>query len=264
MARIARLTSNFTRVGPEYRFGDQTDFHEIKQTFGFKTITIGSWVSASEQRIGANLIYDALADLAQILQVPPLVIGLKNTLNFAFGTGGQLGVQAHYNASTRTLALAKNAGAGALAHEWWHAFDHYICKRVFANTYAHGFASSVWLKQPIYNPHPLNLQLDKFFKTIFLTDKGAQPSEFFESAKNLDKRYGILYFSRPEELSARAFETCIANNSVIRNDYLVSGVKNSELAHQGGFPSAINTAILSDIIFEYFSVLGTALHHRSG
>ncbi|MBD1583530.1 hypothetical protein HC733_14800 [Pseudoalteromonas sp. S16_S37] len=260
---MPRITFGFKRQGPEYRFGDQTDFQEIKLTFGFKTITIGSWVTPHEQRLGANLVYDALADLAQILQVPPFVIGLKGTLNFALGTGGQLGVQAHYDASARTLALAKNAGAGALAHEWWHAFDHYICKHLFAHSRPLSFASSLWLQHPLSNHHPLNLQLTQFFKTILLSSDGDKPSQFFEHAKQLDNQYGLLYFSRPQELSARAFETCIAYNTSISNEYLVSGVKNSELQQQGGFPDLAQTAILSDIIFNYFKALGTALHHRS-
>ncbi|MCF6436152.1 MULTISPECIES: CLCA_X family protein [Pseudoalteromonas] len=263
MSRIPRLTDGFVRLGPDYRFDDQTDFQEIKDTFGFCTITVGSWVTPSEQRISANLVYDALADLAQILAIPPWVIGLNGTLNFAFGAGGQKGVQAHYAPSSRTLALAKNAGAGALAHEWWHAFDHYICKKLFADTNALSFASSLWLQTPITNRHPINLHLDKFFKLIFLDDTGSKPSEYFLNAKSLDNQYEQFYFSRPQELSARAFEACISSNAKIRNDFLVSGVQNSKLASQGGFPESTHLSLLCDTIFSYFSVLGNALHHRS-
>ncbi|CAH9058952.1 hypothetical protein PSECIP111854_02306 [Pseudoalteromonas sp. CIP111854] len=262
MSYIPRIASNFKREGPDYRFDDQTDFQEIKHTFGFRTITIGSWVTPYEQRIGANLIYDALADLAQILQVPPQVIGLRGTLNFAFGAGGQLGVQAHYDAAARTLALAKNAGAGALAHEWWHAFDHYICKKLFASTTPLSFASSLWIQCNVTYRHPLNLLLDQFFKQLFLSDNTDQPSQFFQQAKALDMQYDLLYFSRPQEMSARAFEACISHNPKILNEYLVSGVKNSKLQKQGGFPCLDNIITLSDIIFHYFSELGTALHHH--
>ena len=92
--KLPRIQRGFKRHGPDYRFGDQVDFAEIKYTFGFKTMTIGHWVKPEEKHISANLIYDALADLAQILQLPPTTIGLRNTLNFAFGSGD-------------------------LAHEWW-------------------------------------------------------------------------------------------------------------------------------------------------
>ncbi|WP_199886143.1 CLCA_X family protein [Pseudoalteromonas sp. T1lg23B] len=264
MSRIPRLTDGFVRLGPDYRFDDQTDFQEIKDTFGFCTITVGSWVTPTEQRISANLVYDALADLAQILAVPPWVIGLNGTLNFAFGAGGQLGVQAHYQPSSRTLALAKNAGAGALAHEWWHAFDHYICKKLFTDTNAMSFASSSWLHKPIAHQHPLNLHLNQFFKLIFLDHKGQGPSQYFLNAKLLDNHYEQFYFSRPQELSARAFEACICHNPIIRNDFLVSGINNSKLASQGGFPNSEHLTQLCDVIFTYFKVLGTALHHRSG
>ena len=37
--------------------------------FGFKTITVGAWVTKEERLIAANLIYDSLADLTQILNI---------------------------------------------------------------------------------------------------------------------------------------------------------------------------------------------------
>ncbi|MEL7478522.1 MAG: hypothetical protein AAGJ17_06475, partial [Pseudomonadota bacterium] len=85
---MARLTSDFYRQGPDYRFGDQILFEDIKRTFGFKTITVGAWVTKEERFIAANLIYDSLADLTQILNIPPEVIGLRKTLSLSFGSGG--------------------------------------------------------------------------------------------------------------------------------------------------------------------------------
>ena len=83
-----RLKRGFTRQGPDYRFDDQVDFSDIRDTFGFRSMVVGKWVTKEERYISANLIYDALADLAQILHLPPKAIGLRGKLNFAFGHGG--------------------------------------------------------------------------------------------------------------------------------------------------------------------------------
>ena len=53
---MSKLSHNFFRQGPEYRFGDQVLFEEIKRTFGFKTITVGAWDNKEERLIAANLI----------------------------------------------------------------------------------------------------------------------------------------------------------------------------------------------------------------
>ncbi|KZN66587.1 hypothetical protein N473_09345 [Pseudoalteromonas luteoviolacea CPMOR-1] len=261
--KTTRLHRQFRRLGPDYRFGDQVCFDELKSTFGFKTIVLGNWVSQQEQHIAANLIYDALADLAQILSLPPKAMGLRGTLNLAFGSGGQKGVQAHYAPAKRTLALAKNAGGGALAHEWWHAFDHYICKHLFTQSKASDFASSLWLTSSPNLSHPLNQLLNEVYKSILLTEDGAKPSAFFERAIALDKRAQHLYYSLPQELTARAFECYIAHDQSIQNEFLVSDVIQSKLESAGGFPLAEEQVKIAQNISYYFQILGKALHKES-
>ena len=260
--KLPRIQRGFKRHGPDYRFGDQVDFAEIKYTFGFKTMTIGHWVKPEEKHISANLIYDALADLAQILQLPPTTIGLRNTLNFAFGSGGQPGVQAHYCASSNTLALAKNAGGGALAHEWWHAFDHYICQHLIAKP-SHGFASAAWLRAKQVKPHALNRLLDNYFSNTFLQPDKQRPSDFFSVAKVADQANKQIYYAMPEELSARMFETIIAYHGDISNDFLVSRIKHSELERLGLYPSQKHLARCAAPLLGYFNELGKILYRQN-
>ncbi|KZN32387.1 hypothetical protein N474_11220 [Pseudoalteromonas luteoviolacea CPMOR-2] len=257
-----RLNRQFSRTGPDYRFGDQVCFDEIKTTFGFKTIILGHWVTKNEQHVAANLIYDALADLAQILAIPPKAIGLRNTLNLAFGSRGQKGVQAHYEPDRRTLALAKNAGAGALAHEWWHAFDHYICKHLFEHCSPTDFASSMWLKTSPNISHPLNQKLNHVYKSVLLSENGEQPSNFFTRSMSLDKQLGRLYYSLPEELTARAFECTIAYQKEIENEFLVSDVIHSKLERSGGFPLTGERSDIAQKLICYFQSLGNVLHSQ--
>lgn len=251
-----------SRTGPDYRFDDQVDFSDIKDTFGFNTIKVGHWVTKPERLMMANIIYDALADLTLILNIPNRVIGLRNTLNLAYGTGGQLGVQAHYDPNSRTLALAKQAGQGALAHEWWHAFDHYICKFLFSKVNAFNFASAIWLTRPIDNAHRLNIYLDALFKNLFLSSSGQQASNYMKRSMSLDKSTGIFYFSKPEELTARSFEHFIASYPTISNTYLVDGVFNSKVSSSGGFPTDDEACLTKPIYQNYFNDLSYLLQQR--
>lgn len=254
-----RLQRGFYRQGPNYRFDDQVDFNDIRDTFGFRTMVVGKWVSKEERFISANLIYDALADLAQILQVPPNAIGLRGKLNFAFGHGGQQHVQAHYNSRTRTLALAKNAGAGALAHEWFHAFDHHIAGHVFPTHSKNHFASKLWLEHPIAPSHPLNLALNKFYQGVFLEPTGDNANKYVQQCIAFDKHHQQYYMSMPEELAARSFEACIARNEQIVNHFLVSGINTSGLI----YPDSDTLTTCNEALNNYFSRLGQLLfHHR--
>ena len=255
MNRNNRLTRGFYRQGPDYRFDDQVDFTDIRDTFGFRTMVVGKWVTKEERFISANLIYDALADLAQILQLPPSAIGLRGKLNFAFGHGGQKNVQAHYNSRTRTLALAKNAGGGALAHEWFHAFDHHITGYLFPQHSSHYFASKLWLEHEIESPHPLNLALELFYQSVFLETSSGNANEFVRQCIAFDQQHQQFYMSMPEELAARCFEACIASNQQIINHFLVSGIDNSGLI----YPNSQCLKTCNNAITHYFYQLGRLL-----
>ena len=141
--KISRLQQGYYRNGPSHRDGADVTFSDILKIFGFKTATVGNWVNKQEQQLAANLFFDALCDLMEILQVPEKVISLNGTLSVAFGKGGRKHASAHYSGHTRTIALAKNAGGGALAHEWFHAFDHYISDKLFVNASRQHFASEL-------------------------------------------------------------------------------------------------------------------------
>ncbi|QUN04439.1 hypothetical protein KDN34_09060 [Shewanella yunxiaonensis] len=253
--------TRYLRQGPDYRFGEPQSFLTVRDTFGFASVRVGRWVSDEESQIAANLIFDSLADLAFILNVPPNTLGLRQSLNLDFGIGGQKGVQAHYAPGSRTLALAKNAGAGALAHEFWHALDHHLASAAFVTPpdLAISFASDLWLQEYPLKKHPLNEALASLLQTVLLRDNGANPSVYVQQSVTLDKAHGIYYFSRPTELMARAFESAIAHCAPIRNQYLVSGTQDV-LAHEKPAYPALD--VLPDIfaaIQQYFQLLGKML-----
>lgn len=252
-----------TRKGPDYRHGDQVSFMDIKQTFGIGGIRIGKWVNTEEKDLAANLIFDSLADLAYILALPPAAIGLRGNLNLAFGTGGRQGVQAHYAPNQRELALAKNAGAGALAHEFWHAFDHYIAEKAFAIGDRSGpqrqilFASDCWLRNVDHFPHPLNERLLKIFDAALLSDDGQDTHDYVLRSVKADKAMGSNYFSQPTEMMARSFEAVVESCSGIENAYLVSGTTKPEQFPL--YPDMSHRRIIKDALLDYFRPLGEAL-----
>jgi hypothetical protein len=286
---------HFERIGPDYRNGDSVSFLDIKHTFGLQHIRVGKWVNREESALAANLIFDSLADLANILAVPPELIGLRGSLRFAFGHGGQKGVQAHYAPAYRELALAKNAGAGSLAHEFWHAFDHYIADKMFiddsildpylsslviseqttnttranlsrANLFA--CASDNWLADKSIIAHPLNKKLSSLFKVTLLSANGQEPHDYVRRSIALDKQQRCHYFAKPTEMMARAFESCIEMYSQdyanISNPYLVNSTIDSPLAKHGAYPDAQHCREIYQAMMEYFEPLGLAFDKQNG
>ncbi|ABV88533.1 CLCA_X family protein [Shewanella pealeana] len=251
---------SYKRIGPDYRFDEQVSFVDIKQVFGLGHIRLGKWVENEERDKAANLIFDSLADLAFILKLPPKALGLRETLNLAFGSGGQKGVQAHYAPHRCELALAKNAGAGALAHEFWHAFDHYIAPKSF-HTSARGisFASHSWLADVKPIVHPLNRRLERVFEVTMLSGNGEDGHDYVNRAIALDKQYATQYFSKPTELMARAFESCIESYQEISNPYLVDETLKSSLFDAGGYPTLEHRQAIFKALTAYFEPLGEAL-----
>lgn len=256
-----RLHKEYYRNGEQHRGGADVSFSDIVKIFGFRSIDIGKWVSKQEQQIAANLFFDALCDLMDILDVPEQVISLRGTLSLSFGIGGQKYASAHYNSAKRQLGLAKNAGGGALAHEWFHGFDHFICNKMFTHTSANMFASEVWLNDltPMVK-HPLNACLGQAFSAMLLDSSGQNPSALMSSSIKLDTQNSIFYYARPQEIGARAFERMIQEHR-IKNAFLAQGTMQSKEAKLGLYPSGEALGVITEHLMKYFNLLGRALKH---
>jgi len=252
-----------TRKGPDYRHGEQVTFLDLKKTFNLGNIRIGNWVTREEKELAANVIFDSLADLAFILALPPKAIGLRGTLNLAFGCGGRMGVQAHYAPYQRELALAKNAGAGALAHEFWHAFDHYISEKAFEikNTLNSQnpplFASDCWLKNKTIIDHPFNERLMAIFDSTLLSEDGYDKSDYLIRSVQADLVLSKNYYAQPTEMMARAFESVIEFCAEIKNPYLVSGTIKNDVLHL--YPNLDHRDKIYKALLAYFKPLGMVL-----
>ena len=253
-----RLHRPFYRNGDEHRGGADVTFQDIVKVFGFRTVNIGRWVTPDEQQIAANLFFDALCDLQDILNVPEQVISLNGNLSLAFGVGGNKHSSAHYSPHKKQLALAKNAGGGALAHEWFHAFDHYICPRMYEAVSSTDFASAVWLASHELIPHPLNHMLNDCFHSIFLSDDGQQPSDLVRNSAQTDKALKMFYYAQPQEMAARAFEAFV-QDVPIKNAFLVQGTKQSQEVKLGVYPTGPHKEVVKQQFINYFHRLGATL-----
>jgi hypothetical protein len=119
---------NLERVGGTERKGNVSP-KNFQETFGFRGGQFGNWNMGGDGQEALNFAYDALLDLADALQVPPKALSLNGELAIAFGArghGGKRAALAHYEPDYRVINLTKIKGAGSLAHEWFHALDHFL------------------------------------------------------------------------------------------------------------------------------------------
>lgn len=115
------------RKGPERRT-EPVAGQDFMDTFGFRGVEFGNWNNQVDRQEVMNHAFDGLLDLADLLGIPPAAISLEGDLALAFGARGQglTGARAHYEPKRGVINLTKMSGAGALAHEWFHALDHYF------------------------------------------------------------------------------------------------------------------------------------------
>ena len=116
------------RTGGTPRTGNVTP-GMFQNAFGFRGGEFGNWNKGGDGQAALNHAYDALHDFADALGVSPKALSLNGELAIAFGARGHGGAEAaaaHYEPGHQVINMTKIKGAGSLAHEWFHAFDHYL------------------------------------------------------------------------------------------------------------------------------------------
>lgn len=116
------------RIGTDRRNGRDVEANDFKDTFGFRAVEFGNWQNQDDRQELMNQAFDGLHDLAETLNIPSRAVGLNGDLALAFGSRGHglSGAAAHYERNYGVINLTKMQGAGHLAHEWFHAADHYF------------------------------------------------------------------------------------------------------------------------------------------
>jgi N12 class adenine-specific DNA methylase len=132
------MLQGIKRGGVDYLKGKPAKPEQFVETFGFKGVEFGNWLSKEDRQQSLNHAYNALMDLATVLHVSPQALSLGGKLSLAFGSRGRKGALAHYEPSRIAINLTKMSGAGSLAHEWAHAMDDYFGSQAANVPYAEG------------------------------------------------------------------------------------------------------------------------------
>lgn len=130
--------SDVKRTGPDWRGGKDVTADQVMQHFGFRGVNLGEYVKAKQHiaQLHLNHVFDAFSDLADLLGVPPKAMSLNGTLGVAIGAQGSGKALAHFVPGVNEINITRDSGAGALAHEFGHAVDHYFATQ-------HGRAASM-------------------------------------------------------------------------------------------------------------------------
>lgn len=187
------------RTGPDYRKGRDVKGEDFLKDFGFRGVEFGNWVAGDERQKVVNLAYDALHDLARVLNMPPKALSLDGKMALAFGARSKGGkAAAHYEPDRLVVNMTKLSGAGSLAHEWSHALDHYLGELDTPNPYG-GAAQEMSGGRSKVEPDTYTLRGRN--KNL--------PPRLQDAANKLMQ--SLFYRTENDEEAAKRFETEIAN-----------------------------------------------------
>lgn len=117
---------NLCRSGVDHRMGGDVNAADFMDSFGFRGVEFGNWLPDNERQQVLNLAFDAFHDLAAAVGIDPMAVSLNGTLAIAFGSRGTGKAAAHYEPQRAVINMTRLRGAGTLAHEWAHAWDHFL------------------------------------------------------------------------------------------------------------------------------------------
>jgi hypothetical protein len=244
-----KLGENRERKGRNWRDGKDVSAEDFRQTFGFRGVEFGNWMTQADRAKALNECYDALMDLADVCGVSPLALSLDGKLGMAFGARGGGNANAHYEPAKNVINLTKTKGAGSLAHEWFHAMDAYFARMGGAEVGKH--ATSLegiepkglrvintrngkvywsgtkrgYLTEAEYEAelakHPVRKEIAEAWKQLV---KAIETSAYGKRSKSYASLHS-KYWSEPTEMGARAFSVWVENELSKRNatnDYLAN------------------------------------------
>lgn len=236
----------FSRTGTDWRQGMQVKAAVLASMFEFKGMEFGKSITLGEQQSFMDALYDAAMDLCSIMRMPPAAASCFGRLGIAFGSQGKGAATgaATFDADTWQMHLTKTRGGGALCHEFGHAVDAMLLEVLFDDSKvpaqtqfvsdlmaSHHDASGIYAISDALIPHLRSpyykrvlLVIDDICENIFSRRRG---DSYFCRSEEIDTQKGVIYWSQPRELFARAFETYALDKLTeqgTHNDFLVRHV----------------------------------------
>lgn len=206
------------RVGEDYRSGRDITTNELLDTFGFRAIEFGNYVSQKERQSFLNNIYDSLMDMSKILGISPKGLSLGGKLAIAYGARGKSAASGHYEPYKNVINVTKTSGNGVFAHEWMHALDYYFSNFNPENIYSSApHATSGEYKSDIRGE--VKSSFDNLMSVI-------KASDYYKRSIALNE-----YYSSDTELAARALQDYIIRKLEERgqvNDFLSNHITPEE------------------------------------
>lgn len=248
-----RRPQNRPREGAARREGDVSP-EAFQEAFGFRGVQFGNYVETKRRQFELNEAFDGLMDLAEVIGVPPRALSLDGKLGLAFGARGHGNAKAHYEPTHVVINLTKPAGAGSLAHEWFHAVDDYFARMDtgrtaasvdFMTTRREGAAGAV--REPVRSA----------FKAVTKSLAGGSYAERMQKA---DDARSKPYWNTTIEKAARGFEKYVVDRMAAErahNDYLANIDENA-----GAYPT--NAEMRDQGITAAFDELFKAIEVRDG
>jgi len=202
-----------------------TDVEKGVKHFGLHGIEFGNWMNQSDRLSHFMASMVSFHDLAHVLNINPVAIGVNEELTLALGARGQGGsAAAHYERGTRfVINITKTVGAGSLAHEYGHFLDNVMAVRSgdAKNEFASGGRSTrTEVNEDLLNGNGFKSLLEKIIYTLYWDEQG-NPTAYLKQQKQMDSDY----LFRRTEVFARTFEQYVRlklRKHKMVNDYLVT------------------------------------------
>lgn len=191
----------------------------LKKTFDFRYVNVDINLDEKQEQDMLDVSYDTFRQLAMLLNIPMNAIGLGRNLTLNIGLMRMdLTTGACYSPQYRALNFKGLESFKHIAHEWFHAFDHYL-NYAHDNMNAKGLFSKDCYNETTHYGIPAQDNIAAVIKAIDGTPYYSRSAGVAKAS-----RYG-KYWTSNCELLARAFEVYIKNlmeKHDINNSHLVS------------------------------------------
>lgn len=220
---------------------------DLLDTFGFRGIEFGNWVTQEQRQWFVNAAYDAFMDLTQLLGVHATFASLNGVLGLAYGSRGEglSRAAAHFEPGRWVLHLTKESGPGAIAHEFGHAWDCWMADQLWGQRRRLTEKRNNYRRGALFEDYPEFMSEQRNWSGVQRSEMeapfrdwrdrthahgGDAKWRWVRDSEVMDARRKY-YWSQAREMFARGFEVLVLDSLGARgrhNDMLVFGVTEAD------------------------------------